>query len=118
MDVNGNDSSLAVELSPERGVLVVQGGDDGCGGFELSTKLAALLGLCRQAGTQVGDLVIATQLLGGGSAACGDSVVPFGEDGLGSVDRRVAVPGAALSFVQGVGLYFAGASSLVLSNRM
>lgn len=32
-------------------------------------------------------------------------------------EAAVQVPGAALSFVQGVGLFFAGASSLVLSNR-
>jgi acetyl-CoA acetyltransferase len=32
-------------------------------------------------------------------------------------EAAVQVPGVALSFVQGVGLFFAGASSLVLSNR-
>jgi hypothetical protein len=32
-------------------------------------------------------------------------------------EAAVQVPGAEVSFVQGVGMYFAGASSLVLSNR-
>jgi hypothetical protein len=32
-------------------------------------------------------------------------------------EAAVQVPGAALSFVQGVDIYFADASSLVLSNR-
>jgi hypothetical protein len=89
-NVKRDDSSLPVELGSERDVLVVQGGDHRCSGFELPAKSPAFLGLCRQAGPQVGGLAVVAQLLGGGSAACRDSLVPLLEDGLGSVDRGVA----------------------------
>lgn len=85
-----DDGALPVELGAERGVLVVQRGDDGCRGFKTGPQVGALAGLLGEPGLQLAGFAVMLRLLGGSFPRRRDGGVPFGENGLGPVEGRVA----------------------------
>ncbi|WP_432978918.1 hypothetical protein [Dactylosporangium sp. CA-233914] len=88
--MKGDDISAAVELFPERDVVVVQRGDDGGCGIELPAESGCGFGLVGEFPAERCHLLGVASLVGGQAAALGDSIVPFGHDMNGSVHRGAA----------------------------